>query len=70
MEVLPQLITFLDSRAQCANFGRPRLSGGFFRELDANDRVLSRLAGPFCWRCRSFADAAMFVPATVGNGRL
>ncbi len=40
---------------------------GFFRELDANDRVLSRLGWALLLAVPVFAALAMFVPATVGT---
>src|SRR5882724_4092019 len=40
---------------------------GFFRELDANDRVLSRLGWALLLAVPVFATLAMFVPATVGT---
>jgi hypothetical protein len=39
---------------------------GFFRELDANDRVLSRLGWALMLVVPIFAALALFVPATVG----
>ncbi|HXO38599.1 MAG TPA: hypothetical protein VN872_08170 [Candidatus Acidoferrum sp.] len=40
---------------------------GFFRELDANDRVLSRLGWALLLVVPVFAALALFVPATVGT---
>src|SRR3984893_10001115 len=45
----------------------PSAVRGFFRELDANDRVLSRLGWALLLAVPVFAALAMFVPATVGT---
>ncbi|MGZ4830038.1 MAG: hypothetical protein ACXV78_10380 [Candidatus Angelobacter sp.] len=45
----------------------PSAVRGFFRELDANDRVLSRLGWALLLVVPVFAALAMFVPAGVGT---
>src|SRR5260221_1966933 len=43
---------------------------GFFRELDANDRVLSRLGWALLLAAPVFPARAMFVPSAVGTAPL